>query len=91
MLPAPHLIGLLALSPLPLPRSFTSAPSSLEAFSGEGVTETWGMLRGRESQRVWGIGLKEEKILSMREMMKMDTLDEKQTSDTQWNRFGMFR
>ena len=49
------------------------------------------MLRGRESQRVWGLGLKEEKILSMREMMKMDTLDEKQTSDTQWNRFGMFR
>lgn len=48
------------------------------------------MLRGGESQRVWGIGLKEEKMLSVREMMKMDTLDEKQTSDTQWNRFGVF-
>lgn len=91
MLPPPHLIGLLALSPLPLPCSFTSATSSPEAFSGEGVTETWGMLRGRESQRVWGIGLKEEKMLSVREMTKMDTLDEKQIPDTQWNRFGMFR
>lgn len=49
------------------------------------------MLRRGESQRVWGIGLKEEKMLSVREMMKMDTLDEKQTSDTQWNRFGVFR
>ena len=29
-------------------------------------------------------------MLSVREMMKMDTLDEKQISDTQWNRFGMF-
>ena len=49
------------------------------------------MLRGRESQRVWGLGLKEEKMLSVREMTKMDTLDEKQIPDTQWNRFGMFR